>query len=491
MHQLASTVLRNSIAGLAAQIAIKLLSFAFSVLIIRQLGASDFGQYAAVIGFGTVFLFIADLGLAPYTVREVARLRDKPDGQERIRDLYADVLALRLILALVAGVLVVSAAILTGRPAMMIGAIVLNSLGVLIYAFHGSAEAVLAGHERLDLTAGMQVVNQLVFVCLGGLALWLGLGYYGLIIATLAGVAVMTALVLRTVWRLGLRPGRLTRQGWIPLLRAAFPFAVVGLTLGISYRFDTVLLNIFSGDVPTGHYNAAYNLVFALVTLSNVLNTALYPSLSREAVNNPARLPGIYERLLRYLLLVALPLAVGGFILAEPLVDFLFGAEYKPSAQLLAILIWTVPLMFISEFLGYVITIAGREASAARAIVVSSSVSVIANLILIPRYGVLAAAIITLVTEMVLVSQYLWMLRELLKKMHWSIFLNARFFAALLSMAIVAYLFRYLPAPLTIGLGGALYGAMLLAMGVIGREETRFVREMIAARCQKNNVGTT
>ncbi|MCS6881928.1 MAG: flippase [Oscillochloridaceae bacterium] len=491
MHQLANTVLRNSIAGLFAQITIKLLSFAFSVLIIRQLGASDFGQYAAVIGFGTVFLFIADLGLAPYTVREVARLRDQPDGQERISDLYANVLALRLILALVAGVLVVSAAILTGRPAMMIGALALNALTVLIYAFHGSTEAVLAGHERLDLTAGMQVVNQLIFVCLGGLALWLGLGYYGLIMATMAGVAVMTALVMRAVWNLGIRPGRLGLQTWVPLLRAAFPFGIVGLTLGISYRFDTVLLNIYSGDVPTGHYNAAYNLVFALVTLSNVLNTALYPSLSREAVNNPARLPRIYERLLRYLLLVALPLAVGGFILAEPLVDFLFGAEYKPSAQLLAILIWTVPLMFISEFLGYVITIAGREASAARAIVVSSSVSVIANLILIPHYGVLAAAIITLVTEMVLVSQYLWMLRELLRNMQWSILLITRFFAALLSMAIVAYLCRYLPAPLTIGIGGALYGGLLLAMGVIGQEETRFVREMLAARFQKNNVGTT
>ena len=80
MNQLATTVLRNSIVGMAAHISMKLLSFAFSVLIIRNLGATDFGQYAAVLGFGSVFLFIADLGLSPYTVREVARLRDQPDG---------------------------------------------------------------------------------------------------------------------------------------------------------------------------------------------------------------------------------------------------------------------------------------------------------------------------------------------------------------------------------------------------------------------------
>ena len=121
MNQLATTVLRNSIVGMAAHISMKLLSFAFSVLIIRNLGATDFGQYAAVLGFGSVFLFIADLGLSPYTVREVARLRDQPDGKERIQALYADVLTMRLILSVIAGILVVSAAILTGRPLLMIG----------------------------------------------------------------------------------------------------------------------------------------------------------------------------------------------------------------------------------------------------------------------------------------------------------------------------------------------------------------------------------
>ncbi|WP_031460564.1 oligosaccharide flippase family protein, partial [Chloroflexus sp. MS-G] len=158
MNQLAGTILRNSVVGMIAQVAIKLLSFCFSIFIVRQLGASDFGQYAAVIGFGSVFLFIADLGLAPYTVREVARLRSEPHNLEKIRDLYADVLGLRLVLALIAGVLVVSAAIITARPLLMIGAIALNGLTLLVYAVHGSSEAVLAGYERLDVTAGMQVV---------------------------------------------------------------------------------------------------------------------------------------------------------------------------------------------------------------------------------------------------------------------------------------------------------------------------------------------
>lgn len=480
MQQLARTVLRNSAIAMAAQITIKLLSFGFNILVIRQLGATEYGQYAAVTSFGSVFLFFADMGLAPYTVREVARLRDAPDGAERIRALFGNVLALRLMLGVLSGVLVVSAALLTGRPELMVAAIALNSLNVLVYAVQGSSDAVLQGHERVDLTAGVQVVNQLLFVSLGALALWLGLGYVGLILATMAGFGAMATISWRAVRRLGVRPGLPRAAAWAPLLRAALPFGVIGLTLGISYRFDSVVLNIFWGDTPTGHYNAAYNLIFSLVTLSNVLNTALYPSLARQAAVDPERLPQIYERVLRYLLLVALPLAAGGFILARPLVTLLFGAEYTASAPLLAILIWVLPLMFLSEFLGYVVVIAGREGLVARAIVVSSGVNIAANLLLIPRYGAPAAATITVATELVLTAQYLWLLRTLLGAMHWGALLRSA--AAVALMALTVYIARDLPVLLAVGLGGLLYGTLLLTMRVVGPDEATFVRGLLASR---------
>jgi len=58
---------------MVAQIAIKVLSFGFSVLIVRRLGVQVFGQYAALLAFGATFAIISDLGLSPYTVRQVAR----------------------------------------------------------------------------------------------------------------------------------------------------------------------------------------------------------------------------------------------------------------------------------------------------------------------------------------------------------------------------------------------------------------------------------
>ncbi|MCX7791536.1 MAG: flippase, partial [Chloroflexaceae bacterium] len=101
-------------------------------------------------------------------------------------------------------------------------------------------------------------------------------------------------------------------------------------------------------------------------------------------------------------------------------------------------------------------------------------------LMFIPRYGVLAAAIITVITELVLVGQYLWLLRDLLGQMRWGAL--ARSAAAVIAMAALVYAIRDLPVLVTVATGGALYAGLLLAMRVVGPDEAAFVRGLIAAR---------
>src|SRR5262245_11666295 len=477
MRQFSRVVARNSAFGMAAQMAIKLLSFGFSVLIVRNLGAADYGQYAAVLAFGAMFVFLADLGLSPYAVREVARWRDTPDGTERANALFSDVLLLRFLLSVLAALLLIATAWLTGRPMVMTIAIALGTLGLIMYSVQGSSDAMLAGFERLDLSAGSKVSYQLVFVLAGAAALLLGGGYYGLIGANLLGIAVMTIICWRGARALRLRPSRARARNWPALLRASIPFGIIGFTLGLSYKFDSVLLNIFRSDAETGYYNAAYNLVFSTVMLSNVINTSLYPSLTRQAANAPHTLPAIYERALRYLLILALPIAVGAATLADQIVPFLFKAAYLPAVPALQIVIWVVPLMFASEFLGYVVLIAGDERRAARAVVVSTGFNVALNLLVVPRYGFLGAAAMTVLTEAVLVGQYLWMLRGQMRQLDWGRVLLRPLLAALL-MGGLALALRGLPLLLNIALASLAYGGLLVLLGVVGRDELRFVRSL-------------
>jgi O-antigen/teichoic acid export membrane protein len=475
MGRLSRTVFRNSLFGLGAQIAIKVLSFAFSVLIVRQLGAEEFGQYAAVGAFGAVFLFVADLGLSPYVVRQVARTRDSEHGVATINSLYANIAVLRILLSILAGALMVGFAWITERPTMMIVAIAINAAGLLLYAVQGTSEAMLSGFERLDIPAKSRVFQQLVFIVLGGVLLWLGSNYFGLIFANLIGITAALVICWRGVHSLGLKADRATPALWPSLLRASIPFGIIGFTLGLSYKFDTVLLNLTQSDAEVGYYNAAYNLVFSMVVLSNVFNTSLYPSLARQITTSPGSMHRIYDRAFGYLMVVALPITLGVFALSNQLVPFLFDAEYSPAADALRILVWVVPFMYASEFLGYVVVINGQEKKVARAIAVSTLANVLINLFVVPRYGFIGASVVTVLTEIMLVGQYLFILRADMRRLHWGRIVVRPALAAM-SMAIVIVVVSFPSLAANIALGAGVYVALVVVFGVLGKDEIRFVR---------------
>ncbi|HVN55452.1 MAG TPA: flippase [Anaerolineaceae bacterium] len=475
MRNFSWTILKNSAFGLAAQLLIKVLAFAFSILIVRRLGAETFGQYSIVLAFAASFSIFSDLGLAPYTVRQVARWKDDPDGLEKTGKLYANILILRIALSILTTLVVVGVALLSHRPTLLVGAIAFNSLSFLLYAVQGSGEAILGGVERLDLTAGTKVLYQLVFVLGGAAVLYLGIGYLGLIGVNLIGVAIMAIVTWRMVRSQGIGLGRWDARLWPGLLKASIPFGLIGLALGLSYKYDSLLLGIFRGDAETGYYNAAYNLVFSILVISNVINTAIYPTLSRKVVSEPHDLPRIVERALGYLLFFALPVAVGGSLLADKLVVFLYTASYAPTIPALQIIIWVVPFMFVTEFLGYVVVITDQESRVARAVLVSTGINVLLNSYFVPRFGYLAAAVMTVFTEIILVGQHAHTLWSLIKKLNWKrIFLKPSI--GLISMACVVLFLKGTYHIMIVILSGiSIYMLSLYLLGVIGREDLSLI----------------
>jgi O-antigen/teichoic acid export membrane protein len=98
------------------------------------------------------------------------------------------------------------------------------------------------------------------------------------------------------------------------------------------------------------------------------------------------------------------------------------------------------------------------------------------NLLLVPRIGFMAAAVMTVLTETVLVGQYVWLLRDRLRALDWSRTLLRPVLGAALMAAVVLILQPYLPLLVNVAVGGVVYLAALLALGVVGREELHFMR---------------
>ncbi len=479
MSAVAFTVLRNTLFGLGGRVIVKALAFAFSIWVVRRLGQEAFGQYATALAYVTAFAVLSDWGLAPYLVRVVARDRQRGEA------MLVDAIALRLLLAIGTIGLILGMAWWNGQPPALLGGIALASLTLILYAVQGPMEAALQGIRRLDLVSAVGVLQQLLFVGLGTAVLLLGWGFYGLIGASLAGLAAALALTGGMARSLGLlRARRPAWAEWPFLLRAGLPFGLIGLAVNLSYKVDTILLSLWWPDRVVGWYNAAYNLIFSIAVLSNAANVALYPSMA--ALSDPAALAVVVRRSLGYLWMLAIPFAVGGWVLADRLLPALYGPSFLPSAPAFRILIGVVPWMFLSEYLGYVILVRDREWIVARSLILSTSFNIVANLFLIPRYGLMAAAWVTLLTEILLVGQYAFLLR-LWRGIEVTLFGKAALAAA--AMGGILWAARGLPLPALLLVGGLAYGLALWGLGALGPGEWQLMRQILRRSPVAGEVG--
>lgn len=476
MRQLSAIVVKNSVFSLLGQVLIKVLSFCFSVFVVRRLGDASFGKYSTALAYVGVYAIFSDLGLAPYMVREVAKDNDEASF------MFFNVAALRLILSACTFALIIGSAILLKRsPGLILGAAVASG-GLFLYAIEGPLESLLMAKERLDYLSAVNVLNQLAFVALGTFVLVGGYGFVGLLAASLCSLSAATVVGLVILYRrLGGLHWQLDPARWLPLLRAALPFGLIGFALGLSYKASTVLLQYFHGDGATGWYNVAYNLIFMLMMISHAVNLALYPSMCRQYATNPQAMPKLYERALKYLFLFSIPIAAGTTILSDKIIYFLYTEEFAPSILPLRILIWVLPLMFLTELLGNMVVVHDQEKKVVRALMTSTAISVVLNLLLIPRFGLLGASIVTVVTEMVLAAQYLWLLRKELSAMSYTVvFLKPALAATAMGAVLLAL--RNLHLFILVGLGATVYLGGLILFGSVGGQEMTFLMNFLRRR---------
>lgn len=471
MRSLVHVVARNSIIALISRLAIKFISFAFIIWIARSLGEAEFGHYALVWSYVTIFAMLSDLGLGMYIIREMARKRQENNY------LAENVIVFRLILAVFTIGIIILWAMWLDYSSTLIAHISLATLILLLYAVQDPLDSVLQANERIDISSVLRMVGQVVFVLVGLLFLKLGWGITGLILAALIQVGVITVLTWRqVVTQCRKLQWRLQPRLWLKLVAVALPFGLIGFAINWSQKIDTVILSLFWPTEEIGWYNAAYNLVLGVGIISNSFNVALYPTLSKEH-NSQLKMSRFNSRIVKYLFLASLPLAASLAILSKSIVSLLYGANYAPSASVLAILAWTIPFLFFSEFFRYQAMVANKEWLAVVAIVVAVISNVVLNLIFIPRYGAVAAAFTTVFTEATLVALFFGLLRanisfQAVGGAFW------RPAVASLFMSVVLWLVGFMPLVLVVIVGIATYVGSLALMGEFGSDDWKWFDEV-------------
>lgn len=481
----AETVARNTAFVLGTQIALRLLGALFHVYVVRRLGASEFGQYSAVMAYVAVLAVFTDLGLAPFFVREASRDR------EGAHHLFGNIVSIRLLLStIVLAVAPVSVALL-GKGSGVVSGIALACAGLLLYAVQGPVEGVLTALERLDVVSLGALANQFVFWLLATVLLVKGVGYLGLIGSSLVGLVAATALLIRGASRLGALRWVCRPRDWMDILRRALPFGVQSISYIIAQRFDTLLMSVVLSTAAIGWYNAPLALIGMFLLGAQALATASFPPIVRAYASSADALPGMAWPVLKSLIIASLPIAVFGSVFAAPIVDILYSAEFAPAVPVLRVLLWSLPLSFSLESLGRVAAAVGLEHRAARIDVTSAGVSVLLNLVLVPTIGIVGAALALILSRAYRVVRY-WSLLEgsLHLSGNWRDLAGMIASAALMAGVVLMLNRQMAGLGRVVGLGacalagGLAFVAALWALGAVSRREVLAIRGLVGARVQ-------
>jgi O-antigen/teichoic acid export membrane protein len=459
---LSQVILRNSLVATVGQLGVRLLNFLYVILAVRVLGAEGFGQYTIVVSFVNLFSVFFELGLSQYVERSIAQERS------RARVLFPNLVVLRLILAVVGSASIVGLASLVGYdPAVIAGVFLLTSTFVLA-AFLTPLNSVLIANERFDLWSRVQLAGQVATFALGTVLLLSGQGFLSLLYTGLIVMPMQIALSVVAVRRAHLGPldFAVAPKTWKKLIRSSLPFALTSLALTYNFNVDAVILGFFRGEAEVGWYNAAYRLIFNLLALLSGFLVALTPSLAREFVTDPARVRGWVRSSIQWMALFSLPVAVGLSVLAPRVVALLYGSDYVPAGQALAFLSWDVPPLLFVAFCGNVTAAVGLERPAVRVYLAAALLNVVLNVLLIPPFGLLGAAGVTVLTDALAGARFFYLLNRELAVGDITLVL-AKTTAAAALMGAVVWSIQDLALPLVVLAGALSYGLLATVLRAV------------------------
>ena len=386
-------VARNTLVLVALRVLMPALAVGLVLMLSRYLGVEGLGRYTLAFSFLYLFNAIAPLGLGAIITRDGARDRARLDGK------LSNAMTLGTITSVVLALAMTALAYFSDYDDATRMAIVILSLALVPCTIGTFQDSTFVALERMDYLAFGTLVEYAIKVGVGMLLLLLGFGLNAVLLIAVAGriVGCMISAVLLSRLdchvRWALEPDTIRE-----LLKLAPTFLLIGIFATLYWRIDIFMLSKLQPVEEVGYYGAAWRILELAMVVPQSLCLSLYPQISTNALNNLPQLRAIGRGAMRYLIALSLPAAIGVTMLAQPILQLLYGEAFRTAAYTLSVLILTlVPYGFV-RYHAYVLVGANHQRVDLVLNVIMSILNVLLNLILIPRYGHFGAALATLVS---------------------------------------------------------------------------------------------
>ena len=390
-------------------------------------------------------------------------------------------LATRTALGLASLVIIIIISLVSEKPADVKILLILLGIGMFVTNIFGSFTAVLAGLEKFKEYGLISAAYSFAYSAVAIAALYLGYGLVGIGASQLAIATAIAVVGILFVSTKVMKPlANLSIQGCIELLKKAAPLGLAGILVMMYYRIGFILLSFIRGDVELGYYNSAFTIINGLLLFAGTFSGTLLPRLSSLYALNTDNLDKLFRTAFKYLFFLGFGFAFGAAILARPVFELLFGAEYLPGASTLVILGWASALMFINSLNNNMLIALDLKKKLLYINGVVAAANILLNVIFIPSLGFKGAAFATFGSELILSIWSCSVLNEHNPLLNF-VSLIARTLVAALVMTVVISLLHF-SVIVEIALGVAVYSLALIIVRGLDRSDLEIVMSLMGRR---------
>ncbi len=457
-------IIRNTLALFAGTAVGNVFSFLLMVYIARTLGDVGVGQYSFLFAFGYLIVILCNPGMGYLIIKDIP-------ADKNLTSQYANnILSVKAILAVVSATAAVFLLMFIRDDILIVRSFMIVAIIYMVASVGSVFENILNANERMDLTALIDVIERAVALCVGVVLLYITRSLLYLVLALLISSLVKYILYFMFSRRDFVFGLGIDFALWKRLFVRSLPFALSISFLYVYYKIDTVMLSLMVGDQVTGWYSAAYRLIDVVHYVPLLIVAAILPPMALYSRKDTGVLTDIFNRSFRYLVILALPIGVGMFLLAPRLILFVFGEGFENAAPALRILIWAEVFAFLNYLGGHLLNMIDRQKIYTVIIGATVAFNIILNLILIPGYHHIGAAVATLLCELLIFALVYYCIGRYFFRVHlWSLAWRPALASVIMGALVIKV--QFLPVWSIVIAGCVCYFLTLFILGGLNRHD--------------------
>ena len=383
----------------------KLIYFIIFVLLARRYSTTEYGLFISVFALGNILVASSELGFANYFQRETA------SGRDNLSEEFNSVFSFRLITFFI--ILLFAFLYFSSEPAgltlvvIIIAAIfVFNSSWIIIKIFYGLNQY-HSVFNRFLISRGILIVSAIILLALNVSLTLLSISF--LLSAISEFLLFIFKLIKENIvkFRVDLKTNILKK-----ILVSSIPMGMSAFFVMVYDRIDVLLIQKIISLEAVSFYAIAYSLYKIPSIFIPIVLTPLFTDLSSEFEKNKKIDLSILKNLSLLLLILSVCSIITIYFLADVLIGLTYGDKYLSSTNLLILLVFALPFLFLNNLTGVILNSIKKEKVAFYSAVIAAIFNILINVLLLNFVGIEGAVVSTIITEiLILLIQFNYLLK--------------------------------------------------------------------------------